>query len=102
MIAGDEDPVGANGLQVERVANKMRDAGVESVTTKLYGHMRHEILNEIGKEEVYSDVVSWVDLVLTLPSGEIGAPDIDSPEIGTPDTLMPDQADPADIGDILA
>lgn len=107
MIAGYEDPVGANGLQVEHVANKMRDAGVESVTTKLYGHMRHEILNEIGKEEVYSDIVSWIDLVLTLPSGEIGAPDSGSPdsgspESGAPDALTPDQSDLVSTGDTPA
>lgn len=49
--------------------------------------MRHEILNEIGKEEVYSDVVSWIDLILTTPKEIIGT--------------MPDQADLEDTDDIL-
>lgn len=63
LIAGDEDPVGDFGRMVEACGNRYRKAGVESVTVKLYGGMRHEILNEIGKEEVFSDVVSWINEV---------------------------------------
>lgn len=60
LVAGDEDPVGNFGRMVEACGNRYRKAGVESVTVKLYGGMRHEILNEIGREEVFSDVVSWM------------------------------------------
>jgi alpha-beta hydrolase superfamily lysophospholipase len=30
-------------------------------TLKLYPGMRHEIMNEIGKEAVLDDIVSWFD-----------------------------------------
>lgn len=63
LISGDEDPVGGCGRQVERVAARMRAGGVKSVTVKLYGGMRHEILNEYGRGEVFSDVVSWMEEV---------------------------------------
>lgn len=63
FVSGDEDPVGDFGKQVERAAGRMRQAGVRSVTVKLYGGMRHEILNEYGKDEVFSDIVSWMEEV---------------------------------------
>lgn len=63
LVSGDEDPVGDCGRQVERLATRMRAAGVRSVTMKLYGGMRHEILNEYGKDEVFADVVSWMEEV---------------------------------------
>ena len=28
---------------------------------KIYPQMRHEILNEFGKEEVYNDILRWTD-----------------------------------------
>jgi alpha-beta hydrolase superfamily lysophospholipase len=31
------------------------------VTVKLYDGARHELLNEINRDEVTSDVVAWLD-----------------------------------------
>ncbi len=39
----------------------MERAGGEDVTLKLFPDMRHEILNEIGKEEVYDFVLEWIN-----------------------------------------
>lgn len=61
LIAGDCDPVGDDGKMVEAVVGRMRKAGVESVTLKLYGGMRHEILNEVGKVEVFKDIIAWIE-----------------------------------------
>ncbi|MDO4443037.1 MAG: alpha/beta fold hydrolase [Slackia sp.] len=60
FVAGDKDPVGDCGCGVQRAASEYRDAGIESVDVKLYEGMRHEILNEPGKERVYADVESWL------------------------------------------
>ena len=38
----------------------LRSHGWAEITHKLYPEMRHEVLNEVGKEEV------WADLVQTL------------------------------------
>ena len=61
FIAGDADPVGDAGRGVARAAQSMEAAGVADVSLKLYEGMRHEILNEIGREEVYQDVLAWLD-----------------------------------------
>ena len=36
-----------------------KDLNVKNVQTKVYEHMRHEILNEDNREEVYRDVVNF-------------------------------------------
>ncbi len=61
FIAGSEDPVGDNGEGVEKAAALARGAGSTEVTVKLYPHMRHEILNENGCEQVFADVLAWVE-----------------------------------------
>lgn len=60
-IAGDADPVGKCGKGVAKAAEVMEAAGAEDVTLKLYPEMRHEILNEYGKEEVYEFILDWIN-----------------------------------------
>ena len=61
FIAGGDDPVGSYGKGVRKAAEAFRQAGMEDVTVKLYPLCRHEILNEINKEEVYQDILSWIE-----------------------------------------
>lgn len=60
FISGDDDPVGEYGKGVLRAYNGFLKAGLSDVTLKLYHGARHEILNEINKQEVYNDVLSWL------------------------------------------
>ena len=64
FIAGQEDPVGSYGKGVEQAARHFRKAGMINVALKLYPDCRHEILNELNKEEVYSDVIRWLGQVI--------------------------------------
>ena len=66
LIAGDKDPVGENGKGVRRVYEMFRKAGMQDVSIKLYPDCRHEILNELNKDEVMQDVLAW--LQSKLPS----------------------------------
>ena len=61
FFAGDADPVGAQGKGVEKVAGWFRQAGMKDVTVKLYPGGRHEMLNEINREEVFDDTLSWLE-----------------------------------------
>jgi len=61
FVAGDGDPVGEMGKGVRAAAQLLRDAGVKRVDEKIYPGMRHEIHNEIGHEQVYDDVASWIE-----------------------------------------
>jgi alpha-beta hydrolase superfamily lysophospholipase len=60
FIAGSEDPVGPYGKGVQQAVEAFRKAGMADVSVKIYPLCRHEILNEINKEEVYEDIVEWI------------------------------------------
>ncbi len=60
FISGDGDPVGEYGKGVLRAYNGFLKAGLADVTLKLYHGGRHESLNEINKDEVYADVLAWL------------------------------------------
>lgn len=61
LFSGDADPVGAMGKGVKKVYGFFRDAGCEDVTMKLYPGARHEILNETNRQEVYADLLAWLE-----------------------------------------
>ena len=61
FIAGGDDPVGDDGDGVRLAAEKFQKAGMEDVSVRIYPLCRHEILNELNKEEVYEDVVQWME-----------------------------------------
>lgn len=60
FIAGAEDPVGPYGKGVEQAAGEFKKAGMINVAVKIYPDCRHEILNELNKQEVYEDVTNWL------------------------------------------
>nr|WP_120491822.1 alpha/beta hydrolase [Corynebacterium lactis] len=57
VISGAEDPVGGAGAVAE-VVGKLRGAGVEDLRFEAYPGARHEILNEINRDEVFADIVN--------------------------------------------
>lgn len=64
LISGTLDPVGDDGKGVKKVYRLYKRAGCKRVRMKLYENARHEVLNEINKEEVYIDILNWLDEVL--------------------------------------
>lgn len=61
IIYGDKDPIGKNGKGVLRLRDRYINLGVKDVSCKLYKGGRHELLNEINKEEVYEDIICWLN-----------------------------------------
>ena len=62
LIAGAEDPVGAYGKGPEQVRSALAKTG-HTADLKLYPDMRHEILQEDGREDVYRDVLLFLEAV---------------------------------------
>ena len=60
LVSGALDPVGAAGKGVEQAFAAYRDAGIRDVKMKLYDGDRHEILNELDREQVYEDLLQWM------------------------------------------
>ena len=61
FISGEADPVGGWGKGVRQAEERFRRAGMRDVQALFYPDMRHEVLNEIGKEQVWQDVLGWID-----------------------------------------
>lgn len=65
FLSGDQDPVGAMGAGVRKVERMFRSAGCGDVVVKLYPGGRHEMLNEINRQEVLDDLLAWLESRLT-------------------------------------
>ncbi len=60
VFAGAEDPVGRSGLGPKALFEALKGAGIRNVDLKLYPTGRHEMLNEINREEVIMDLKGWL------------------------------------------
>ena len=61
FLAGGDDPVGSYGKGVQEAAQAFRETGVLDVTTKIYPLCRHEVLNEINRDEIWTDTLHWME-----------------------------------------
>ena len=61
IFSGDRDPVGGNGKGVRKVADFFRRAGCTDLTVHFYPGGRHEMMNEINRDEVLSDLLAWLE-----------------------------------------
>ena len=61
LMSGEMDPVGDYGRGVREVYGWMQRAGLPDVQLKIYPEARHELTNELNREEVYADVLTWIE-----------------------------------------
>ena len=61
FMSGNGDPVGDYGKGVVRAYKAFCDAGLHDVFMRLYPGGRHEMLNETNKEQVYQDILNWLN-----------------------------------------
>lgn len=61
IFSGDKDPVGKFGKGVINLVNRYKKYGVKDISHKLYKDGRHEMLNEINRDEVMDDIINWLD-----------------------------------------
>lgn len=64
VIAGTADPVGESGKGVLRLLSALSDAGLSRVSHRMYAGARHELINEINREEVTEELISWFNAVV--------------------------------------
>ena len=60
FVAGGDDPVGSYGKGVKRAVGEFKKAGMTDVSCRIYPLCRHEILNEINRQEIFEDIGGWV------------------------------------------
>ena len=61
LTSGEDDPVGNMGKGVKKVYEQLVKSGKYDTEIKLYPNMRHEILNETERNEVFADIVDWIN-----------------------------------------
>lgn len=59
VFVGDADPINNRLRALLPLIDAYKAAGLD-VTLKIYPEGRHEMLNEINREEVISDLVTWL------------------------------------------
>ncbi|NCF19624.1 MAG: alpha/beta fold hydrolase [Haliea sp.] len=64
ILSGSDDPVHADWTAIDRLAANYRDCGVQDITIKNYNGGRHEMFNEVNRDEVIAELLDW--LVNTL------------------------------------
>jgi alpha-beta hydrolase superfamily lysophospholipase len=65
VMGGANDPVGGERAEsVHELVGRYEVLGAGPVTLKLYDDGRHEMLNEVNREEVEADLVAWIDSVV--------------------------------------
>ena len=68
LLSGGKDPVGAMGEGPREVYRRLIEAGCRQVKLKLYPNGRHEMFNEVEKEEVKANLLSWLDQITGTPA----------------------------------
>lgn len=74
LLSGDQDPVGDYGKGVRKVYEGLRRAGVQDVRLKLYPAGRHEMLNELNRQQVYEEIGGFVQEVFAHPVQQPSGP----------------------------
>ncbi len=60
FISGEDDPIGDFSKGVIETVNNLKKDEFQDINMKIYPNMRHEILNETNKEEVFDDIAIWL------------------------------------------
>ncbi len=60
IISGAQDPVGNYSKSVKKLYQLYKNLNISDVHLKLFPNGRHEMLNEINKDEVYAYLLEWI------------------------------------------
>ena len=64
VTSGDMDPVGNYGKGPHYVYKQLMINGVSDIALKMYEGARHELFNETNAEEVFADLLLWIEGVI--------------------------------------
>jgi alpha-beta hydrolase superfamily lysophospholipase len=64
IASGAADPVHLNGSGIEQLFERYGAAGLRHVARRLYPGARHELLNELNREEFTRDTIAWMEHAL--------------------------------------
>ena len=66
FFAGEDDPCIGGEEGWKDSIDTLKRAGYTDISDRRYPNMRHEILNEGRRKEVYADILNWINQVLVM------------------------------------
>ncbi|MEV0687707.1 alpha/beta hydrolase [Nocardia sp. NPDC050378] len=60
VMVGDQDPLNAGLRLSDLLVQRYRDAGLTDLTYRVYAGARHEVLNEVDRDEVEAELIAWI------------------------------------------
>lgn len=66
LVVGELDPVNGQLALANALVDRYRQAGLRDVTLQVYPGARHEIFNETNRDEVFADLIGWLEKALAL------------------------------------
>jgi alpha-beta hydrolase superfamily lysophospholipase len=72
VFSGAEDPVGLKLEGVQILTDRYRAAGIQDIDHDYYPGGRHEMLNEINRDEVRANLLHWMCEVVARKSQSTG------------------------------
>lgn len=63
LVGGGEDPATENGRAMQWLAARLKARGITNVHLTIYPGMRHETLNEHGRDDAMKALADWADRV---------------------------------------
>ena len=66
IVVGEQDPVNGGMALVNELVRRYSAAGLTDVTLVSYPEARHEVFNEINRDEVIAGVITWLGKALQL------------------------------------
>ncbi len=61
FVAGTKDPLSKGGRHLKKLMAKYKARGLQRVSHRFYTGGRHEMFNEINRDEVTADLITWLD-----------------------------------------
>ena len=61
LFSGGADPVSDKGREIEKLAARLRAAGLNDVTARVWPKTRHEGLNDVNRDEIMAAFADWLD-----------------------------------------
>lgn len=63
LVGGGEDPATEKAKAIDWLSHRLARAGFMQVHKRIYPQMRHETLNEYGREEAMQEFALWLDKI---------------------------------------
>ena len=60
LFSGSEDPVGQQLKGVRTLMGRYWEAGIRAISADFYPGGRHEMLNEVNRDEVQARLLGWI------------------------------------------